>query len=142
MHELRGGCHCGNISVVYNTSISPEDARPRTCQCAFCRKHNTAAISDPDGDLTITVREGEKLSRYRFGLKTADFLVCRECGVYIGAFMHGADDSHGFATLMSAVLDERARYCEGQPVSYTAEDKDGRLARRRKVWTPAKLQVG
>jgi hypothetical protein len=142
MHELMGGCHCGNISVVYKTAVAPEDAEPRACQCVFCRKHNTSAISDPAGDLTITVGAGEKLSRYRFGLRTADFLVCRECGVYIGAFMHGADENTGFATLMSAVLDERARYAGGQAISFSAEDKDGRLARRRKVWTPARLQVG
>jgi hypothetical protein len=142
MHELRGGCHCGNISVIYNTCISPEDARPRACQCAFCRKHNTAAISDPDGELMIRVSEGDRLSRYRFGLETADFLVCSECGVYIGAFMHGADDSNGYATLMSAVLDDRARYSEAQPTSYSGEDEAGRRQRRRKVWTPAKLLVG
>ena len=24
MHELKGGCHCGNISVTYTTSIAPD----------------------------------------------------------------------------------------------------------------------
>jgi hypothetical protein len=142
MHELRGGCHCGNISVIYNTGISPEEARPRACQCAFCRKHNTAAISDPDGDLTITVSEGDRLSRYRFGLKAADFLVCKECGVYVAAFMPDPDDANGYATLMSVTLDERARYCEAQPTSYSGEDEAGRRQRRREKWTPAKLLVG
>ena len=142
MHVLRGGCHCGNITIVYKTAMAPEETHPRACQCTFCRKHNTSAISDADGELTVTVGEGNKLSRYRFGLRTADFLVCRECGVYMGAFMPGADENTGFATLMSAVLDERARYPEGQAISYGGEEKEGRLARRRKVWTPTRLQVG
>jgi hypothetical protein len=142
MHELKGGCHCGNISVVYKTVVAPEDAEPRACQCAFCRKHNTSAISDSEGDLTIMVSDADRLSRYQFSLRTADFLVCRECGVYIGAFMPGEDENSGFATLMSAVLDERAHYPGGQAISYSAEDAEGRLARRRKVWTPARLQVG
>jgi hypothetical protein len=43
---------------------------------------------------------------------------------------------------MSAVLDDRARYSEAQPTSYSGEDEAGRRQRRRKVWTPAKLLVG
>jgi len=142
MHELKGGCHCGNISVFYKTTQAPEDTQPRACQCAFCRKHNTAAISDPSGDLEITVREADLLTRYRFGLNTADFLVCKTCGVYLGAFMHGADDKTGFATLMIAVLDERTRFSGGQPISYSDENEAERRQRRRDRWTPARLRIG
>jgi len=142
MHELKGGCHCGNIRILYNTGVKPEDARPRACQCAFCRKHNTAAVSDPSGDLTITVGDGDKLSRYRFGLKAADFLICKTCGVYVAAFMPDPDDANGFATLMSAALDERARYGEARSTSYSGEDEAGRRQRRREKWTPARLETG
>ena len=79
MHELTGGCHCGNISVIYKTNVAPEDAGPRACQYSFCRKHNTAAVSDNSGDLTIRVADGDKLNRYQFGLRTCDFLICRDC---------------------------------------------------------------
>jgi len=140
MPELKGGCHCGNISVVYRTTVEPEEARPRACQCVFCRKHNTSAISDPAGELDLTVKDADLLCRYQFDLRTADFLVCRQCGVYMGAFLHGADDKNGFATLMSSVLDERARFGEGQPVSYSDETEAGRRQRRRKKWTPARLR--
>ncbi len=142
MQEIRGGCHCSNIRVVYKTAVAPEDTCPRACQCAFCRKHNTAAISDPSGDLEITVKDADLLSRYQFGLKVADFLVCKECGVYVAAFMPDPDDANGYATLMSVTLDERARYCVAQPTSYSGEDEAGRRQRRREKWTPAKLQVG
>lgn len=142
MNELKGGCHCGNISVRYKTAVAPEEAIPRACQCAFCRKHNTSAVSDPDGELTISVRDQGRLSRYQFGLKAADFLVCRDCGVYVAAFMPDPDDAHGFATLMSTVLDERARYPAAEATVYEGEDEAGRRQRRRERWTPARLEIG
>lgn len=141
MHELSGGCHCGNIKALYRTNTAPEDASPRACQCAFCRKHNTAAISDPSGDLELTVRDGALLSRYQFGLKAADFLICKTCGVYVAAFMPDPDDANGFATLMSVTLDERARYPQAQATSYSGEDEAGRRQRRREKWTPARLHI-
>lgn len=142
MHELTGGCHCGNISVVYRTTVAPEDASPRACQCSFCRKHNTAAVSDPQGDLTILVKDGDKLSRYQFGLQTCDFLICRDCGVYVAAFAPETGNEQGYATLMSFCLDERARYPASSPSDYAGEDAENRRARRRKVWTPARLVAG
>jgi len=142
MQELRGGCHCGNIRVVYKTAMAPEDTCPRACQCAFCRKHNTAAISDPSGDLEITVKDADLLSRYQFGLKAADFLICKSCGVYVAAFMPGEGDGQGYATLMSFTLDDHARYPQSQPTSYSSEDEAGRRQRRREQWTPARLKTG
>ena len=142
MTGFKGGCHCGNISVLFTTGIAPEDTVPRACQCDFCRKHNTSAVSDPAGKLAISVRDETLLSRYQFGLKAADFLICRECGVYVAAFMPDPDDAHGFATLMSVTLDERARFPQAQPTVYEGEDETGRRQRRRERWTPARLHIG
>jgi hypothetical protein len=36
---------------------------------------------------------GSKLLRYRFGLKTADFLVCENCGIYMAAVISTGDSS-------------------------------------------------
>ena len=141
MNELKGGCHCGNIAVLYKTAVAPEEASPRACQCAFCRKHNTSAVSDPQGHLTISVRDADRLSRYQFGLRAADFLICRDCGVYVAAFMPDPDDGRGFATLMSVTLDERARYPDAKPTVYEGEDETGRRQRRRERWTPARLEI-
>ncbi len=142
LHELKGGCHCGNLTVLYKTTQMPEDAKTRACDCSFCRKHNTQAVSDPSGDLEISVADADLLNRYRFGLKTADFLVCNNCGVYVGAFMHGTDENTGFATLMASVLDARARYRGGKPADFSAEDETARRQRRREQWTPARLRFG
>ena len=141
MHELKGGCHCGNISVSYHTDIAPEDAQPRACQCSFCRKHNTRAISDPNGSLEISVASSHAFKRYQFGLNAAEFLICRDCGVYVAAFMPDPDDEHGFATLMANVLEDQARFPQAAPVVYGDEDEAGRRQRRREKWTPATLRI-
>src|SRR2546422_3634073 len=46
--------------------------------CSFCRKHGARTTSDPSGRVVITVRHPGQLLRYRFGLETADFLVCTD----------------------------------------------------------------
>ena len=141
MHELKGGCHCGNLMVVYRTRVAPADAMVRACQCSFCRKHATRAVSDPEGSLSITVRDEDRLSRYQFALNAADFLICRTCGVYVAAFMPDGADG-GYATLMVNVLDDHARYVGAPtPVEYGQEDERGRRQRRREKWTPATLRA-
>jgi hypothetical protein len=83
--KYTGGCHCGNILVVLESDLAPSEFEVRACQCGFCRKHNTRAIADPAGRAVIEVKDADRLSRYRFGLKTAEYLVCRDCGVYVAA---------------------------------------------------------
>ena len=141
MHQLEGGCHCGNITVVYRTNIAPEDAIPRACQCTFCRKHTTRAVSDPEGSLALTVADRNALSRYRFGRGAAEFLICRTCGVYVAAFMGDPDDGRGYATLMANVLEAHGRYPPATPTVYDNEDEGARRERRRQRWTPAMLSV-
>ena len=141
MPKLTGGCHCRNITVEYQTEIAPEDAKPRACQCSFCRQHQSRAVSDPKGALRITVGNRDLLSRYQFSLKSIEFLVCRECGVYVAGFMPDPTDDKGYATLMVSALDERSRFPQPSPTVYDAEDREMRTARRRKVWTPAVLTI-
>ena len=140
MGEYHGGCHCGNIRVTYRTGVAPAEAVVRACQCSFCRKHATRAVSDPEGSLAITVRDESLLGRYRFALRAADFLICRQCGVYVAALM--AEGDGGYATLMVNALDDHAQYTRTPvPVEYEAEDEAGRRQRRRDKWTPATLRV-
>ena len=142
MQKLSGGCHCGNIKVEYETSVAPEDARPRACQCSFCRQHQSRAVSDPNGSLRITVKNADLLSRYKFSMKSIEFLICRECGVYVAGFMSDPTDDKAYATLMISALNERERFPQPSPTVYDAEDRQARTARRRKVWTPTVLTIG
>lgn len=133
---LRGGCHCGAITVELTSARAPETMALRECGCGFCRRHAARNTTDPDGQLRI-VADREQLLRYRFGQRTADFLICRRCGVYVGCVI---DDA--FASLNSRVLDEAARLTQAaQPVDYDGETAEARRARRRTRWTPARVEL-
>ncbi|MCA1826620.1 MAG: GFA family protein [Myxococcales bacterium] len=129
---MRGRCHCGNISYELQTELAEPPLR--ACQCSFCRMHAARSISDPAGRLVFDVEDESLLSRYRFGLATADFLVCRRCGAYAGAFM----DGYGIA---NARLLETALLREPSPVSYDGETAEQRIARRRERWTPGEIRI-
>ena len=137
---ISGRCHCGNVSFRLAASRPPEDLPVRACGCRFCRQHAALSTSDPDGHVSFAVAEPDRLGRYRFGLKTADFLICRDCGVYLGALM--ADGDRAFAILNVKACDEPERFLQ-EPVAmdYGAEDEAARLARRREKWTPADGQI-
>ena len=139
MHAFNGGCHCGNISVVYQTAIAAKDAVPRACQCSFCRKHATRALSDPNGDLAISVDDAGRLGRYRFAIKVAEYLVCATCGVYVSAYMSDGEDAYGI--VMANALDDHAAFGPGAPMDYAGEDEAGKRQRRRQKWTPATLTI-
>jgi hypothetical protein len=131
----KGGCHCGAIRLSYRSELPAAEHTVRACQCSFCRKHASRAVSDPDGLAEITIPDGTKMSPYRFGFATADYVVCRECGVYVAAVMTEGDRSWS-VTIVNA-LDDATEFT-GPVVSadFSAEDKDERLARRRARWTP------
>ncbi len=142
MPKLTGGCHCKNIKVEYETNVAPEDAKPRACQCSFCRQHQSRSVSDPHGSLRITVDNADQLSRYKFSMKSIEFLVCRECGVYVAGFMPDPTDDKAYATRMVSALDERKRFPQPESRCLRCEDRQARTLRRRKVWTPSVLTVG
>ncbi|MFN4088974.1 MAG: DUF1289 domain-containing protein [Alphaproteobacteria bacterium] len=131
----RGGCHCGNVSVVFETRQKRKALRPRACQCDFCRAHGARTVTDPAGVLRIAVADEARCSLYRFGLRTADYLVCGACGVYVAALLREEDGIR--ATLNLNVLAGAARFPKKPlPVAYDGEDAAARIARRRESWTP------
>jgi len=131
---LRGGCHCGALSVELETE-APETLPLRECQCTFCRRHGALNTVDPNGHVRI-VADKSALVRYRFALGTADFFVCARCGVYVGCVI---DDA--FATLNVRALAEASRFTQpARPMDWSAENADERRARRRKSWTPATVE--
>ena len=130
-----GSCHCGSIGFRYTTAIDPENWSVRACQCRFCRAHNALSTSDPGGRLQFQTADRDALQLYRFGLKTADFLVCKCCGVYIGAVI---DTSQGrFGIINTHALDATPNnIAEVGAISYDKENEQGRISRREERWTP------
>jgi hypothetical protein len=133
-----GQCHCGKIKASFETQKTPQELGVRTCQCAFCRRHGAVNISDGAGR-TIIEGSAADINRYRFGLKTADFLICKFCGTYIVAVI--GEGHHIRSTInvvglrMSAFLD-----VEEAPMDYETETTDQRVARRFEKWTPTSFK--
>ena len=131
---LHGSCHCGALTIELATARPPADLPVRTCGCTFCQKHRPRYTSDPAGHLTI--HGAGAANPYRFGLKLADFLICRTCGVFVAAH-----DPAGRAVVNIETL-ARAAELTGAPVQltvYDQEDAPTRTARRAASWTPATL---
>jgi hypothetical protein len=134
--QLTGGCHCGHLELTFKTRRQPGELTVRACGCSFCRRHGARTISDPRGRVEFIVHDPSQLNRYRFGLGTAEFLICRTCGVYVGAVMVDAGTTH--ATLNINALATPGVFTQSAlPVSYDPESTAGRRTRRRARWTPA-----
>jgi hypothetical protein len=134
-----GRCHCGNLTVAFETTQSADRVSLRACLCTFCRRHGAVWTADPSGRLDVRVGDPALLSRYRFGLGTSEFLVCRTCGVPVAAVAE--IDGATYAALNANVLEDRPTFTQPpQPVDYDAEAAEDRIARRRRAWTPATIR--
>ena len=137
MH-LDGSCHCGALTVRIETARAIADLPVRMCGCSFCVKHRPRYTADPQGHAQIRIANADAASRYRFGLRLADFLVCRTCGVFVCAF----GDGRAVINLETLI---RASDFTAAPVvfaAYDTEDASTRSARRAKNWMPATLEIG
>ena len=130
-----GRCHCGAIGFNYETARAPADWSVRACECSFCRAHAALSTSDPAGLLAFHSTEPARLERYRFGLKTADFLLCNRCGVYVGAAIVAAHGRYGIINL-NVLTPLPAKIAQPQRMSYEDESVTQRSLRREQRWTP------
>jgi hypothetical protein len=137
-HE--GRCHCGNLSVAFETAQDPATIALRACACSFCRLHGVASVTDPAGRLEVRIADEALVSRYQFGLRASEFLVCRRCGVYVAAI--ASVDGARYGSLNANVLADRAAFTQPpQPVDYGRESAVERMARRKRAWTPAAVRT-
>ena len=130
-----GRCHCGNLEARFESRRRPDELFVRRCACSFCRRHSARYVSDPEGGLRIRVGDPAKLTRYRFGHKTADFLICGHCGVFLGAVMT-VDGASSAVINVNSFEESEAFGAEPASFDYDAEDETQRLARRAARWTP------
>ena len=135
MVAYHGSCHCGAVGYEFRTSREPAQWSIRACQCTFCRAHAALSCSDPGGALAFVEREPGALQRYRFGLKTADFLLCARCGVYVGAAIDTPEGRFGILNTR-ALVEPPPDLPGAQPMDYDGEDTVARTARRAQRWTP------
>jgi hypothetical protein len=130
-----GSCHCGAIGFAYRTDQHASTWRVRACQCGFCRAHQALSTSDPAGSIEFEERHAGLLNRYHFGQHTADFLICRQCGVYIGALIETARGGFGIINV-NALRPIPSGLSEPAMMEYGSESKEQRIARREQRWSP------
>jgi hypothetical protein len=133
--RFNGGCHCGNLTVQFESPFRPSELPLRADSCSFCRKHGARTAADPRGRARLTIHDPNELIRYRFGLRTAEFLVCRRCGVYVGAVVSAA--GKWYVTLNVNAFDCAPELTQpARPVSYDGETESERIGRRIANWSP------
>jgi hypothetical protein len=110
----------------------------RACQCAFCRAHQALTTSDPEARIEFTAIRPALLSKYRFAQHTADFLVCSQCGVYIGAMIETPRGRFGIINVNS-LNPVPAEVAAPVPMEYGAESHEQRIARRELRWSQVSI---
>jgi hypothetical protein len=131
---LLGGCHCGALS--YTIDWPPGLAlEGRACACDYCARHGAVWTSHPDARAQLTVGEESAILRYRFGTSSADFIVCRRCGILVIAVCVLEDGARCVINVNS--LDNvDASEIGRRATNFDGEDLASRLARRRRNWMP------
>jgi hypothetical protein len=133
MPAIKGRCHCGNISYVLESAYRPADFTPRACTCSFCTRHGGRYISDPAGQLEVSIADDRLVQHYRFGHETADFIVCRQCGVL--TLVTSVIEGRRYAVININSADQHEDFAQPAiPVTYRDEPAEKRLARRARTW--------
>jgi hypothetical protein len=135
MSAFDGSCHCGAIAYAYRTELPLGAWSVRACQCSFCRSHAGVTTSDPSGTLEFFERTPGALNRYRFANRTADYLICRNCGIYLGAIFTSARGRFGIVNV-NAMQHRPAGLPPPEAKDYGTESVEQRAARREQRWTP------
>lgn len=131
---MRGGCHCGQITLEFSTIKNPADIHPRSCDCSFCQKHGAAYISDPNGTLSITRSHADALQEYRQGSSVAQFLMCRECGVLVAVVF--AHDARLYGAVNAGCLDGKTGLADALSASPQLLSPEEKVSRWLTLWVP------
>jgi hypothetical protein len=129
----RGVCHCGAVRAEYETDAP---VRLRQDGCSFCSSRGVKSASDPEGALRLS--STLRLNRYRFGHKTADFLICPVCGTYVATCMDSPRGPIGVINVIGLNIAE-LKNLPATLTSLEGESVDERIARRISRWTPLTL---
>jgi hypothetical protein len=136
----RGGCHCGKLAVGLATAQPAADLHLRACDCAFCRKHGAAWLSDAAGELVVRARPGDALHAYRQGSGQADFLLCGDCGVLVAVVCEDATGLRG--AVNATCLEDAPAVAQARTVSPQRLAAADKRARWLQLWSPARIERG
>lgn len=130
---IAGGCHCGNIRLTLSGMPGDTIVAARECGCSFCSKHGGLWTAHPAASLALLIARPGEVARYAFGTKSADFHVCRICGVV--PLVTSLIDSHLYALVsVRALAGIAAASLERRAADFEGEGMPERLARRAGSW--------
>jgi hypothetical protein len=132
MHQVSGGCHCGNVRVDMQLTEESGSYHPRACDCDFCRKHGAAYVSDPQGSLGIRIQDARDLRSYRQGSGLAECVFCAKCGVLIGA-LHRSE-GRIWGAVNARIVEGPTCFGTEQPVSPKTLSAGQKEKRWRDIW--------
>lgn len=134
-HVLSGGCLCRRVTLAFETVHAAGALQPRACDCAFCRMHDAAWLSDAEGALRIEAR-GAAPRRERQGDERADFLRCADCGALLAVVFDTDDGTFGAVNARCLDADRAGEFGEAIIVSPRRLSAGEKTARWRQLWTP------
>jgi len=130
---IHGRCHCGNIALALDWTVSPPEIPARACGCSFCTRHGGVWTSRPDAKLTVTVVDDALVSRYAFGTRTATFHVCTRCGCV--PVVTSEIDHRVYAVVNVNMLENvDSSWIRRTSTGFDGETTASRLARRQHNW--------
>jgi hypothetical protein len=132
---IHGNCHCGNISFELTLDPGTIEIPARACDCSFCMKHGAVWTSDSQGSLKVTIEDRSLVTEYAFGTQTAQFYICRRCGIVPVATGELAGRLRAVVSV-NALTDVPPSMLRRSPVSFEGEDIESRLTRRERNWIP------
>ena len=133
--RIDASCHCGNLRVALDWPGAGPTIAARACGCGLCTRLGAAWTSHPRGSFRLTIGDPARTTQYRFGTRTADFHLCLTCGIIpiVTCTIEGAR----YAVFNVNTFDNVDRaHIAVAPADFEGEDVEGRLARRRRYWTP------
>ena len=138
--QINGSCHCGNIHFTLDWPASGPTIPVRACGCDHCKKHRGVWTSHPDGRFRLSIADQYQAAEYQFGTKTADFHVCKTCGIV--PIVTCVIDGSRYAVVNVNTFDnvDRSELAEA-PTDFEGEGTADRLARRRRNWTPEHVRL-
>jgi hypothetical protein len=133
--RIHASCHCGNIRVTFDWPDPRPTIPVRACGCSMCTKHRGVWTSHPKGRFSLQIADDTRVTRYRFGTKTADFHVCSTCGVVpiVTCVIEGTRYAVVNVNTFHGV--DRSQLVEAA-ADFDGEATEDRLARRLRYWTP------
>lgn len=129
-YTLTGGCRCGKVALEVNLALEPKRYNPRACDCNFCREHDAAYVSDPNGSVVIRTDTMSNLKFAQQGDELAEFLFCVACNQLLGVRWQQ------YGSVNARALFDKASFgneISASPKQLSAEEK---VERWRELWFP------